>query len=238
MHEGHRQRMLQRLGDAKHLQDHELLEILLFNAIPRKNTNPLAHELLSAFGSLEGVLRAEYEELLRVKGIGTETAAYLRCVGILGERIRQRGDRPPRLFNVRSFSEFLERRLRPLGEEVVELFALDAQQHVLSGQRFTVKETDRAFVGTEEINRFLAVRGPAGVVVAHNHPTAPAAPSAADDRFTAQMQVLCAMNNVRLYDHIIIGAEGTYSYFLVGRLDEIGGSLDLNAIMGGKFFRD
>ena len=66
MHEGHRQRMLQRLGDAKHLQDHELLEILLFNAIPRKNTNPLAHELLSAFGSLEGVLRAVYEELLRV----------------------------------------------------------------------------------------------------------------------------------------------------------------------------
>ena len=58
MHEGHRQRMLQRLEDAEHLQDHELLEIPLFNAIPRKNTNPLAHELLSEFASLDGLMRA------------------------------------------------------------------------------------------------------------------------------------------------------------------------------------
>ena len=77
MHEGHRKRMLQRLEHGEGLQDHELLEVLLFNAIPRKNTNPLAHELLTAFSSLGELFGASYEELLDVDGVGPETAAYL-----------------------------------------------------------------------------------------------------------------------------------------------------------------
>ena len=68
MHEGHRKRMLQRLEHAEGLQDHELLEILLFNAIPRKNTNPLAHELLTSFPSMGELFRADYAELLNVDG--------------------------------------------------------------------------------------------------------------------------------------------------------------------------
>ena len=238
MHEGHRQRMLQRLEDAEHLQDHELLEILLFNAIPRKNTNPLAHELLSEFASLDGLMRAGYEELLRVDGIGTETAAYLRCIAILCERLQKRNEKFPRLFNVRTFSDFLKERLSSLREEVIELFALDARQRVLSGKRFTIRSSNRAAVEPEAVNQFIAARKPAGLVVAHNHPEAPAYPSAADDKFTAQIQVVCSMNNIRLYDHIIVGTDGTYSYFLVGRMEEVRRAFDLNAIEGGKLLRD
>lgn len=238
MHEGHRKRMLERLDDAEHLQDHELLEILLFNAIPRKNTNPLAHELLTEFVSLDGLMRASFEELLNVDGIGTETAAYLRCISILCDRLKKNSESLPRLFNVRDFSGFLFERYASLQEEVVELFALDAQQHILSGKRFGVRASDRVSLAPEEVNAFLAMRRPAGLVVAHNHPKAPAAPSAADDKFTAQMQVVCSMNNIRLYDHIIVGTDGTYSYFLVGRMEEIRRAFDLNAIVGGKILRD
>ena len=71
MHEGHRKRMLSRAeSDVAGMNDHELLEIVLFRTIPRQNTNPLAHELISAFGSLEGVFRASFEQLLAVKGVG------------------------------------------------------------------------------------------------------------------------------------------------------------------------
>jgi len=87
--------MLQRLEHAEGLQDHELLEILLFNAIPRKNTNPLAHELLTSFPSMGELFRADYAELLNVDGVGPETAAYLRCIGLLMERIRNRRETPP-----------------------------------------------------------------------------------------------------------------------------------------------
>lgn len=238
MHEGHRQRILQRLEDEQHLQDHELLEILLFNAIPRKNTNPLAHDLLSEFISLDGLMHASYEELQNVNGIGKETAAYLRCIGILCDRLKQRGEELPRMFNVRSFSDFLLERLSPLKEEVVEVFALDAQQRILSGKRFTVHASDRATVSPEEISRLLVVRKPAGVVLAHNHPGKPCTPSTQDDKFTVQMQVMCSMNNICLYDHIIIGTNGAYSYFLVGRMDEIRRTFDVNSIVGGKFFRE
>ena len=162
MHEGHRQRMLQRLEDAEHLQDHELLEILLFNAIPRKNTNPLAHELLAEFVSLDGLMRASYEELLNVQGIGKETAAYLRCIAILCERLKKREDPLPRLFNVRDFSGFLFERLAPLKEEVIELFALDAQQHIIAEKRFTDKEFF-AFCG----KRILLCLGTTGIFMAH-----------------------------------------------------------------------
>ena len=82
----------QRLSRADGLQDHELLEILLFSAVPRKNTNPIAHELLSAFSTLEGVFRADMEELLSVKGVGKETAAYLKCVGALYARMNRKGE--------------------------------------------------------------------------------------------------------------------------------------------------
>ena len=70
MHEGHRKRMYEKLKNGDGLYDHEILEILLFNAIPRKNTNPVAHELIKTFGSLSGVFAAEPERLMTVDGVG------------------------------------------------------------------------------------------------------------------------------------------------------------------------
>ena len=81
MHEGHRQRMYDKLKNDDGLFDHELLEILLFNALPRKNTNPIAHELLDTFGSLAGVLAADTEKLKAVNGVGENVALYLKCIG-------------------------------------------------------------------------------------------------------------------------------------------------------------
>lgn len=234
MHEGHRQRMLFRLENADALQDHELLEILLFNAVPRKNTNPLAHRLLDAFSTLEGVLGAEIAELMSVEGVGRETAAYLKCVGKVFERAGKRKSELPKLFNVRTFSEYVAARLGALDREVVEIFCIDAAEHIRFSKRFAAGDATRARIEPEELSRFLATHLPAGIVAAHNHPSSPAAPSAADDRFTAQLQMLCSMNNIRFYDHIIVGQDGTYSYFLVGRMEEIRRNFNVESLIGGK----
>lgn len=234
MHEGHRQRMLARLAEADHLQDHELLEILLFNAVPRKNTNPAAHRLLDAFGSLDGVLRAETDALESVEGIGRETAAYLRCVGQIFARIRRSAPALPKVFSVRTFADFLTERYAGLSEEVVELFCLDGQGRLKFSKRYTSSAADRAGIACEEVSRFLAEHRPHGLVVAHNHPRARAVPSDTDDKFTAQMQLLCSLNNVAFYDHIIVGTDGTYSYYLVGRMDEIRRNFDVAALLGGR----
>ena len=104
MHEGHRKRMLERLERAEgSLEEHELLEILLFNAIPRKNTNELAHRLLSAFGSLRSLFRAGMSELKAVPGVGESTAAYLKIVGMFLERADGKELSLPSAF---SFAEF------------------------------------------------------------------------------------------------------------------------------------
>ena len=80
MHEGHRRRLYEKLKSGGNLYEHELLEMLLFNAYPRKNTNPLAHELLNRFPSISAVLNADYEELIAVPGVGEQVALYLLCV--------------------------------------------------------------------------------------------------------------------------------------------------------------
>ena len=237
MHEGHRKRMLQRLEHGEGLQDHELLEVLLFNAIPRKNTNPLAHELLTAFPSLGELFGASYEELLDVDGVGPETAAYLRCIGILTERLSGKKKDPPVLFSAGKFSEYLLARFAGMKEEVIDLFSVDAQQRIRSAKRFTLGLSDRAALTPEDVNAFLAARKPSGLVIAHNHPESFARPSAKDDAFTAQMQVICSMNGVRLYDHIIVGKDGTYSYFLVGRMEEIRRKFNLSTIVGEGLYR-
>ena len=236
MHEGHRQRMLKRLEQADGLQDHELLEILLFNAVPRKNTNPIAHELLNAFSSLEGVLKASMEELYTVNGVGMETAAYLKCIAVLYERMGKKREELPKIFNVRTFSDYVMARLSPLDREVIEIYCIDANERIRSSRRFAAGTADRAALEPEEISRFLALQRPAGLVAAHNHPYSRAFPSDADDKFTAQLQVLCSMNNVRLFDHIIVGTDGTYSYFLVGRMEEIRRNFDVAHLIGGKLY--
>ena len=234
MHEGHRQRMIERLREDGVLQDHELLEILLFNAIPRKNTNPIAHELIRTFGTLRAVMDADLEALARVQGVGRETAAYLRCIGLIGERIFQTGETMPRMFNANAFSEFLEGRMSALTAEVIEIFCIDAEERIFLAQQFAAGEENMASVAPEEIGHFLALNTPVGIVAAHNHPAVPAVPSESDDRFTAQLNLLCALNHVQLYDHIIVGRGGTFSYFREGRLEGIRRRYSMNKFLGGK----
>ena len=94
MHEGHRQRLISKLIEGKTLlSDHEILEILLFYAIPRKNVNELAHKLITAFGSLQGCLDADYDSLLTVDGVGPKTATLIVTFGEILKRVNSSEDK-------------------------------------------------------------------------------------------------------------------------------------------------
>lgn len=234
MHEGHRQRMLERLMEgADNLQDHELLEILLYNAVPRKNTNPLAHDLLSAFGSLTGVFRAEVEQLKTVTGVGDETARYLRCIGLLLGRIPFGTEEMPSAYNAHEFAPRITERLAPLREEVLEIYCLDAGRKVKCMRRFTTYATDSVRVPLEKIVSFLSSQHPRGIVAAHNHPDGPCTPSREDDEFTARLQMLCSVSGVQLYEHIIVGKDGYYSYYNAGRIEEIRTTFAVEKLLKG-----
>lgn len=235
MHEGHRQRILERLEQSEEeLKDHELLEILLFNAIPRKNTNEIAHALLSAFGSFSGVFRANFEQLAAVKGVGPSTAAYLRCVAA----IYARADRTtppdlPSVYNFSQFSQFLRERFRGLTEERIELYALDGEAFVKNIGSYTSGERDSAMILPEEVTKFLLSSHPHALLIAHNHLCNNSNPSREDDLFTAKVHIVCAFHNVRLLDHVIIGPVDQYSYRMNERLEEIKSAFSYGQLFGG-----
>ena len=90
IHAGHRERLNQKLlSNCSVLNDHELLEALLFCAIPRVDTNPLAHKLIKEFGSVQNVFNADPKQLVRVDGVGKKTASLIVCVGEIYRRIKE-----------------------------------------------------------------------------------------------------------------------------------------------------
>lgn len=235
LHAGHRQRMMQRFETgAEHFQDHEILEVLLYNAIPRTDTNPIAHALIKAFGSLAEVFRGSVKELMLVEGVGKKTAEYIRCIGLCFERCNDTTERAPLYFNPKLFSDYLEEEYRNQNREVLEVFCLNKLGKLFFRKEFSVGKIDEVKLDPTEISEILLVKKPFAVVVAHNHPHGTRNPSAQDDVFTKQLCLMCMLHNVRLGDHFIVGRDGIYSYHAVGKLDKIMNSCNEIRYGGGN----
>ena len=222
MHEGHRKRMYEKLKSGAPLYDHELLEILLFNAIPRKNTNPIAHSLIETFGSLAGVFKADYDELVSVEGVGENAALYIKCVGECMSRTNTSNVGFAVLRTHKDVADFVSMRLRPKHVEVLEIYFLDKSGRVISIHPFSCDDAHKVNVTHKKVSSLFAVARPHSIIIAHNHPRGSAAPSANDGLFTKEMQVICSLNGVDLKDHCILGGNGEiYSYFLSGEIEKI-----------------
>lgn len=222
MHEGHRQRMYERLINGDDLFSHELLEILLFAILPRINTNDIAHTLLDTYGTLSGVLSADVDSLTSVPGVGKSTALYLKSVGEVIRRVEENNSGCASFANYRDIIEFVKIRMRRKHAEVLEFYFMDRQNRVTSIHPFTCHANDKVDIDPREIVSLIAKTTPRSIAVAHNHLTKSAQPSARDDKFTAQMQMICSLNNVCLFDHVIYcQTEECFSYFSSRRLETI-----------------
>jgi DNA repair protein RadC len=221
MHEGHRHRLYEKLKkDA--LEDHEWLEALLFNALPRRNTNDLAHTLIQRFGSSYEVVNASVEELQSVPGVGLSIAAYLRNVGRLLQIHHKKQEFTYQgKFNPRDFLPFVKQVYKDTIYEVLELYLLDGEGRIIKKRGFSIESIARVTVVPEELSEFLLEKGASGVVMVHNHPFGEATPSGADDEMTKNCQMLCSMHNRLLCEHVICAKDGIFSYYLSGRLQEI-----------------
>lgn len=235
LHSGHRRRMMERFeADAEHFQDHEILEVILYNAIPRSNTNPVAHALIRAFGSLAAVFRASVKELMLVDGIGKKTAEYIRCIGLCYTRINSEEPECPLYFSPKAFGDYLERDYKGNSKEILEIFCLNKLGRMYFRKEFSSGKNNEVKTDPARISEILLVKNPHTVVVAHNHPNGTRAPSLQDDVFTKQLYILCAMHNVRLGDHIIVGDDGLFSYHATGALEKIKESCSDIQLGGGK----
>ena len=235
MHEGHRERMLKKLENyADALNEHELLEILLYFCIPRVNTNPVAHRLLESFGSIENVFDADIERLKTVEGVGPSVAAFLRTLGIFFDKYKKaKSPALPEKYDG-LFEDYLRGYYRDYTYEQLTVFFLDEKKKILFCKSFTSKKEDSVHVSPPEITKCIGNHACYGVILAHNHIGASAKPSEDDDSFTKQCEMLLSINNVRLFDHLIVAGDEVYSYYKSGKMAKIAQEFHVRRLVGEK----
>lgn len=205
-HEGHRERMRARFlhGGLEGFAPHEVLELLLFNAIPRRDVNPLAHRLLKHFGSVWAVLNALPEQLMQVPGIGAQSAAMLSLVAA-AYRFADRdklGERPI-VNNYREAKVFCAQLFAAAREEVLYVICLDAQGRVLRAVPAITGTIDEIAIYPRTIVAIAIRHNARNVVLAHNHPSGLRDPSDADVHTTELLREALGAVDIEVLDHII-----------------------------------
>lgn len=235
-HDGHRQRIIQKLNSGM-LLEHELLEVFLFNALPRVNTNDLAHRLLAEFGTIDGVFAAKMEDLEKIKGVGRSAAAYICCAGKIFSQYYdvKMADLYPQKFESKEFLPYVKKAYKNLTREVLDVYLLDEDCWIIGKRRFGSVNYFNAEMHPEELTKLFVEFEPSGIVLVHNHPYGEAEISDTDDYTTRQIQLICSTQNILLCDHIIYAKNGLYSYYLGGKLKEIAADYSLSTmLMQGK----
>ena len=211
LHDGHRKRKRERfLRDGLDgFADHEVLELLLYYAIPRRDTNELAHRLLDRFGSLRGVLSASIDELQQMEGVGEQAAIYLSMLLAIDRRIRMQGDQERKIITVEDAGNFFLHRMQDERRETLYQVNLDAKGKVRNCRRLSSGTAAMTPVCIREVVENALRHDASQVLLGHNHPSGVALPSEEDRLVTMQIaQALKAMD-ITLMDHIVV-ADGDF----------------------------
>ncbi|HUY68762.1 MAG TPA: DNA repair protein RadC [Alphaproteobacteria bacterium] len=217
---GHRERLRERLfeGGAAALPDYELLELLLFAAIPRRDVKPIAKVLLAEFKDLWSLLNASHERL-RAAGLSDAAIASLLATGAIALRAHKNAAVKGPLLN--SWQRIVDYCRAAMGHETREQFRLlffDRKNHLIAEeihQRGTIDHTP--VYPREVVQRALEV-GAGALVLVHNHPSGDVQPSKDDIEMTRSIAEACRPLGIAIHDHLIIGAGTVASFKALGLL--------------------
>lgn len=207
IHEGHRKRMKERFmkSGLDDFAPHNVLEFLLFYSIPRGDTNPIAHRLIDAFGSLSEVFDATPEELMKVSGVGESTAILISMIPQMARKyLEDKADAVNVVGGCGDIGAYLLPKFVGRTNEALMMVSIDNKNKVISCSVVAEGTVDSAKVSRrkvmEEAMKVKATR----VILAHNHPRGVAVPSAEDVAMTREIGRLFAQVGIELVDHIII----------------------------------
>ncbi len=210
---GHRARLRDRLrnggGDA--LLDHEIIEYLLALAIPRRDTKPLAKQLLREFGGFGALLSADPESLARVSGMGDSAVAAIKIVqaAVLRQLQGEVASRPM-IGNWQALLDYLRADMGDLIRERVRVLHLDSKNMLLRDEVMSEGSIDQSAIYVREVVKRALELGSAAIIIVHNHPSGDPAPSRQDIAITRDVADACTRLSIALHDHVIIaGARHT-----------------------------
>lgn len=205
IHDEHRSRVRRRFlrEGLTNFEEHEALELLLFYALPRIDTNELAHRLLDDFGSLRRVLEAPPEQLMQTKGIGEKAAILLHLVSGMANKYMVSELPVTSLGSVDEIGKYLIDRFIGFRDEVVMLLCLDARRVPLACRIIHRGSVNAAEISVRKVVEAAIAVNATTVILAHNHPSGIAVPSMEDIVTTRRMGYALNAVQITLEDHLV-----------------------------------
>ncbi len=211
IHDGHRKRLINRFlsEGLDSFSDHVVLELLLFFSIPRQDTNEIAHKLLDRFGSLPGVLDAPHAELVKVEGIGANSATLLNLIPQLSRVYNTKRLEDVCIDSTEKAGRFLLPRFIGRNEETVFMVCIDSKCRVLGTTLLHEGSVNSADINIRKLIETALRFNAVGVILAHNHPGGVALPSPEDLNTTYRIKNAIEPVGIKFIDHIIV-ADGDF----------------------------
>jgi len=218
-HADHRRRLRERFrkGGADSLPDYELLELVLFQAIPRRDVKPLAKDMIKRFGSFAEVISAPAERLAEVPGVGEGVATELHIIRAAAHKLI-RGEIMNRsvVSNWSALLDYCRAAMAFETEEQVRVLFLDRKNAVMADEVQQTGTVDQAPIYPREVAKRAITLGASALILVHNHPSGDPTPSRADIDMTKQLAEACKSLGIALHDHVVIGRQGHASFKALG----------------------
>ena len=214
VHDGHRDRLKSRFAEhgLESFNDINALELLLFYAIPRKDTNVMAHDLVDRFGSLSGVFAASLRELTEVPGIGENTALLIKLVPQMMKKCQLSKVNDIRVFrSSNDLGRFLVPRFMDERDELALLLCLDSRKSLICCRVLNRGVVNAVDITVRRLVELALKNKAASLVLAHNHPDGIALPSREDEAFTRKAGEALRLMGMELVDHIIVAGDRYFS---------------------------
>ena len=208
---GHRERLRARFREAgaDAVSDYELLELLLFRALPRRDVKPLAKSLLEKFGSFAEVITAPQARLAEVKGLGDSGATELKIVQAAASRLlRGQVKKRPALSSWSAVLDYCRTAQAFADREQFRVLFLDKRNQLIADEVQQVGTVDHTPVYPREVVKRALELSATAIILVHNHPSGDPTPSHSDIQMTQQIIAVAQPLGISVHDHIIVGKEG------------------------------
>jgi DNA repair protein RadC len=208
---GHRERLRSRFrkGGTEALADYELLELILFRAMPRRDVKPIAKALIARFGSFAEVVSARPERLAEIEGLGEAAIVEIRIIEATARRLAKSSiEKRPSMSSFTAVVDYCRTAMAFLDHEEFRILFLDKKNFLIVDEVQGVGTVDHAPVYPREIMRRALELGASALILVHNHPSGDPEPSTEDIYLTHQIIAVGKSLKIAVHDHLIIGKHG------------------------------